>query len=263
MKIFHLFFPLFATIVFACLFVGQGQFQEQHITPSSGYSTAAQSAAQNILQYSQFYTMTPGSAPSNPIGAPQQFEIAGDTPSTVYLGEQMQPVPYSQYQSDPAFTGADSLWIKGARTWAQYAEVPQGSTVSLLLISPTGGSGSLNFVDSDGRIYSHNYLFYPNSLLTFYVDTIGRHMLSFNINGQSSNQVVIDVVATYSQPGTYPEYHPEYNYPWYYSPGYYMPSMPSGEDNNNWNPGRDSKHWNPRWDDKGGNSPGWDNKSPG
>ncbi len=106
----------------------------------------------------------------------------------------MQPVPYSQYQSSPAYTGANSLWIKGSTAWTQYAEVPQGATLSLFAISPTGGSGSLTFVDSDGQIYSHNYIFYPNSLSTFYAGTIGRHTLSFAINGQSSNQVVIDVV---------------------------------------------------------------------
>jgi hypothetical protein len=224
MKIYRLFSALLAIIVIACLFEVQGQFQEQYVTPSSGYSTAAPSAAQNPLQYSQFYTRTTGSAPSNPIGAPQQFEIAGNMPSTVYLGEQMQSVPYSQYLSYPAYTGANSLWIRGATAWTQYAVVPQGATVSLFAISPTGGSGSLTFVDSDGQTYSHNYFFYPNSLLTFYADTIGRHTLSFAINGQASNIVVIDVVGgTYTQPSNNPENYPGY-YPWDYSgyyPGYY------------------------------------------
>jgi hypothetical protein len=284
MKIYRLFSTLLAIIVIACLFGVQGQFQEQYVTPSSGYSTAAQSAAQNPLQYSQFYTMTPGIALSDPIGAPQQFEIAGNMPITVYLGEQMQPVPYSQYQFDPAFTGANSLWIKGATDWAQYAAVPQGATVSLLVVSPTGGSGPLNFLDSDGQIYIHNYFFYPNSLLTFYADKIGRHMLSFAINGQSSNQVVIDVIGTYPQssnyPGIYPEYYPGYYYPQYYYPGYYVPSISHGENNRFWNlnwdhkgrnipgldnksPSWDHKGWNPNWDHKGRNVPGLDNKSPG
>ncbi len=249
---------LLAIIVIVCLFGVQGQFQEQYVTSSSGYSTIAPSTTQNPLQYSQFYTMTE-TAPSNPIGAPQQFEIAGNMPSTVYLGEQMQPVPYSQYQSSPAYTGANFLWIKGATAWTQYAAVPQGATVSLFAISPTGGSGSLTFVDSDGQTYSHNYIFYPNSLLTFYASTIGRHTLSFAINGLSSNQVVIDVVGgTYTQPSNNPWYYPGYypsnyytsgyypsnHYPWDYYPGYYVPSNSPGENN------------------KGGNIPGGDNKSP-
>ena len=283
-KIYRLFSTLLSIIVIAYLFGVQGQFQEQYVTPSSGYSTSTQSAAQNPLQYSQFYTMTPGLALSDPIGAPQQFEIAGNMPSTLYLGEYMQPVPYSQYQFDPSFTGANSLWIKGATDWAQYAVVPQGATVSLLVISPTGGSGSLNFLDSDGQTYSHNYFFYPNSLFTFYADKIGRHMLSFAVNGQSSNQVVIDVIGTYTQssnyPGSYPEYYPGYYYPRDYYPGYYVPSASHGENNKGWNPNRDHKGrntpgldnkspswdhkgWNPNGDHKGRNTPGLDNKSPG
>ena len=139
MKIYKLLSTLLAIIVLTCLFGVQGQFQA---APSTGYSTAASSAAQNLPQYAQFYAMTPGAAPSNPIGVPQRFAIAG-MPSTVYLGEQMQSVSYSQYRSSPAYTGANSLWIKGETAWTQYAVVPQGATVSLFAISSTGGSGSL------------------------------------------------------------------------------------------------------------------------
>ena len=224
-------------MVIACLSGVQGQFQAQYVTPSSGYPIAAPSASQDPLQYAQFYTLAPGPALGNTIGAPQQFEMAG-MPSTVYLGEQMQPVPYSQYQSSPAYTTANSLWIKGATAWTQYAVVPQGATVSLFAISPTGGSGAFTFVDSAGQSYSNNYVFYPNSLLTFYANTIGRHTLSFAINGLSSNQVVINVVGTYTQPSNNPGYYPGYDQGYY--PGYYYP-------------------WR---DHKGRNIPGGDNKSP-
>jgi hypothetical protein len=130
----------------------------------------------------------------------------------------MQSVPYAQYRSSPAYTGANFLWIKGATAWTQYAVAPQGATLSLFAISPIGGSGSLA---SDGQTYSNNYVFYPNSLLTFYAGTIGRHTLSFAINDQSSNQVVIDVVGgTYTQPSNnpknYPGYYPAHYYPWDY-----------------------------------------------
>jgi hypothetical protein len=233
MKIHRIFSTLLALIVIACLFGAQGQFQGQYVTPSSGYSAAAPSSSQNPLQYSQFYTMPSGPAPSSPIGAPQQFEIAGNMPSTLYFGEQMQPVPYAQYRSNPAYIGANSLWIKGATAWTQYAAVPQGAIASLFAISPTGGSGTLNFEDSDGQTYSNNYVFYPNSFLTFYANTIGRHILYFTINGQASNQVVIDVTTgTYTQPSNYlsptnyyPMYYPSDYYPW----GYYAPSTSSGE----------------------------------
>jgi len=222
--------------------------------------------------------MTPGPAPSNPIGAPQQFVVAGNVPSTLYLGEQMYPVPYSQYQSDPVPAGANSLWVKGITNWTQYVAVPQGATVAILAVSSTGGSGTLNYMDSAGQTYSHDYFFYPNSLLTFYAATIGRHLLWFVANGQSSNQVIIDVVGTYAQPSTYPEYYSgyypagylEYYYPWdYYMWHHYpdncMPSKPPCKDHKASNdPAENHPDGNPNMNHKGkdfggdndGNPPG-------
>jgi hypothetical protein len=224
-KIHELFLTLSAIIVMACLFGVQGQFQEQYVAPPSGYSSIASSAAHDPIHFTQFYTIAPGPAPSNPVGAPQQFDIAGNVPSTLYLGEQMYPVPYSQYQSDPVPAGANSLWVKGITNWTQYVAVPQGATVAILAVSPTGGSATLNYMDSAGQTYSHDYFFYPNSLLTFYAATIGRHMLWFVASGQSSNQVIIDVVGSYVQPSIYPEYYSGYYpayYPEYYPENYYL-----------------------------------------
>jgi hypothetical protein len=249
----------------ACLFGVQGQFQEQYVTPPNGYSSIAASAAHDPIHFAQFYTMTPGPAPSNPIGAPQQFEIAGNVPSTLYLGEQMYPVPYSQYQSDPVPAGANSLWIKGIANWTQYVAVPQGATVAILAVSPTGGSGTLNFMDSAGQTYSRDYFFYPNSLLTFYAAAIGRHMLWFVINGQSSNQVIIDVVGTYAQPSTYPEYYLGYYpgdyqeyyypcdlYPWHCYPDYCVPSKPPCKNHKDGNdPDENHPDGNAGWNHKG------------
>jgi hypothetical protein len=200
MKIYKLFSTVLAIVVIAWLFVVQA------------------SATGSPFEYSQFYTMTPGSVPSNAISAPQQIEIAGNIPTHVYLGEQMQSVSYNQYQSYRSYFGGNSLWIKGATAWTQYAVVPQGATVSLLAISSTGGVGSFIL---DGQIYSNSYIFYPNSQLTFYAGTIGRHMLYFAVNGIASNQLVIDVVAgsSYMQPNYYPGY--SYPPPNYY-PGYYL-----------------------------------------
>jgi hypothetical protein len=230
MKINMIFLTTLAVVAISCSFGGQGQFQEQYVTPSAGYSTPAPSTSQSPLQYSQFYTTPFGPAPTNPIGAPQLIDITGYIPSTLYIGEQMQAVPYSQYRSNPAYTGANSLWIKGSTAWTQYALVPLGSTLSLLAISPTGGNGLLTFADSNGQTYNQNYFFYHDSLLSFYASTIGRHTLSFAINGQSSNQVVIDVAAgAYNQPSNYPSYtnypiyYPRYYYPWNYYPLYYYP----------------------------------------
>jgi hypothetical protein len=211
-------------ILLACLPGVQGQYA----TPSSSYSSIMPSGAQDASQYAQFYSMNSGQAPSTHIGSPQQFEISGKMPSTVYFSNQMQPVPYSQYVTNPTYMGANSLWIKGATDWTQYAVVPMGSVVQLLAIAPSSGSGTLSFVDSNGLTYSYNYFFFPNSLLTFYADIPGRHSLSFSINGKVSNQVLIDVTGTYVPNNYLPptNYYPGY-YSGSYSPWDYGNNVPS------------------------------------
>ncbi|MGD0953900.1 MAG: hypothetical protein ABR985_16175 [Methanotrichaceae archaeon] len=128
---------------------------------------------------------------------------------------------YSQYQANANNAVAPSLWIQGATNWTQYAVVPQGSTVTLIAISPASGSGYLNEI-YDGLISNFDQYFYPNSQLTFYADKTGQHTLYFMLNGQPSNQVTIDVTGTSNY--VYPQnYLMPYNYPafWYSAPTYY------------------------------------------
>ncbi len=217
MKMYGLFQALMILILLACLSGVQGQYS----TPTSGYSTAAPvSGAVQTSQYSQFYQMLNGPVPSNHIGVPQQYDIIGNLPSTVLFSNQGQPVSYSQYASSPSFTGASSLWIQGSTSWTQSVVVPQGATVNLLAITPTAGSGYSNFMDADGQTYTYNYYFYPYSLMTFYADKPGRHIISFVVNGMVSNQVIIDVTGTYVPPTDYlpPAYYPGY---YGYYPGYF------------------------------------------
>jgi hypothetical protein len=173
--------------------------------------------------YSQYYSIYNGPATAKHIGAPQQYVI-GVTPTTVYLGSQMQAVPYPQYYA--TYTGGNSLWIQGSTSWTQYAQVPQGSTLSLLALSPTGGEGSLYETYPDGKVIRSDFYFYPTSNIGFYADTPGRHVLSFILAGQPSNQVTIDVVSTYkppvyyAQPAYYSGYSP-YHWDWDYYPYYW------------------------------------------
>jgi hypothetical protein len=90
-------------------------------------------------------------------------------------------------------------------------------------------------------------------------------MLSFAVNGQASNQVVIDVTGTYIQPSNYVSpinYYPGY-YPWDYYPGYYAPSTSSGENDKGGNPGEDRRDRNKQGrDHNGGSWPDLNNASP-
>ena len=192
MRIYRLFTTILAIIVIACLSGVQGQISAPSsiVTPS---------------QYAQYYTMPTVSAPIPHISVPAQTVIAGMTPATIYLGTQQQPVPYAQYLANPSNAVVPSLWIQGVGSWTQYVTVPQGATVPLIAVSPTGGNGYLGEI-INGMTYNSNYYFYPNSQLTFYADTIGQHTLSVSINGQSSNQVTINVIAN-APPQKYLTYH--------------------------------------------------------
>ena len=115
-----------------------------------------------------------------------------------------------------------------SRELSTYVEVPQGAEVTLIAVSPNGAGGYLSEILNGQRITP---AFTPilNSMLTFYADTIGQHTLSVNVNGQSSNQVTINVIA-YVPPQCYPtlyNYYGQYNYygPYdYLTPNYYLQS---------------------------------------
>jgi hypothetical protein len=124
MKLRRICSALLALILLACLSGVDGQYS----TPTSGYSAAAPSASQNNAQYSQYYTMNTGPAPNIHISVPLQYNNTGNMPTTVYFSNQMQPIPFSMYKSSPTYSENDSLWIKGATDWSQYAAVPVGQT---------------------------------------------------------------------------------------------------------------------------------------
>lgn len=165
------------------------------------------------MKFSQYYSINKAFGSKKHIEAPKKHEIKNEIPKTVYFSYQMQAVPYTQYKTYSAYTGGNSLWIQGATSWTQYAQVPQGSSLSLLATSTAGGNGYLYEIDPSGILSKNNFYFFPGSnQIGFYADTIGQHILLFIINGQISNSIVIDVTP----------YTPSYQYP---AP---IPSYPQG-----------------------------------
>jgi hypothetical protein len=147
------------------------------------------------LRFSQYFSINKGSASKRHIEAPKRHEIKNEIPTTVYFSYEMQAVPYTQYKTYSTYTGGNSLWVQGATSWTQYAQVPQGSSLSLLATSSIGGNGYLYEIDPNGILSKNSfYFFLGNSQISFYADTVGQHILLFIINGQISNSVVIDVV---------------------------------------------------------------------
>lgn len=160
-------------------------------TVSGAYSAKSKTVSS---LYSQYYQASSGTAPSEHITTPEQFDMAGNTPTTVYFSDQMQAIPYSQYQTYATYIGGNSLWIRGATSWIQYAQVPQGASLSLISIASTSGNGYLYEIYPDGQLIKKSLNFYPYNQMSFHADAVGQHILLFAIGNQVSNAVVIDVV---------------------------------------------------------------------
>ncbi len=161
--------------------------------------------------FSQYYLINKGpdsKKSKKHIDAPKKHEIKNEIPTTVYFSYQMQAVPYAQYKTYPAYSGGNSLWIQGTTSWTQYAEVPQGSSLSLLTVSATGGNGYLYEINPSGILSTNGFYFYPGyNQIDFYADSIGQHILLFVIDDQVSNSIVINVepyTPTYILPYQYP-----------------------------------------------------------
>ncbi len=155
-------------------------------------------------KFSQYYSISKGSSSKKHIDIPKKHEMTSEMPTTVYFSYQMQAVPYDQYKTYSTYTGGNSLWIQGPSSWTQYAQVPQGSSLSLLAISSSGGNGYLYEIGPNGMLSKNSFYFYPgNSQINFNAEAVGQHILLFIIGAQVSNSVVIDVIP-YTTPQTSP-----------------------------------------------------------
>jgi len=210
--------PIIGILILVSLFGVQAADQTSSISQTTSHiantgtsSIVNQQISQaTFSQFSDYYTKPSGSKSKTHIEAPKQ-EMKGETPATIYFGHQMQSVPYTQYQTYATYTGGNSLWIQGAASWTQYAQVPQGSSLSLLATTSMGGNGYLYEIDPNGILSKNSFNFFPgNSQIGFYADTIGQHILLFVIGGQVSNSIVIDVTSYYppSNPQPVPAYPP-------------------------------------------------------
>lgn len=174
-----------------------GQLSDQSAAQTSGQSSgqlSSPASSQISLQkFSQYYSSTT-QAPEDQLTAPAEIELEDVQPATLYFGVTQKAVPYTQYQSYALSTGGISLWISGSSSWTQYAVVPLGSSLKMVATSPSAGYGTLYEIYPDGSLDVNGYYFYPYNKIGFYADEVGQHQLFFNIGGQPSNVIVIDVV---------------------------------------------------------------------
>ncbi|MGB5101223.1 MAG: cupredoxin family copper-binding protein [Methanothrix sp.] len=170
-----------------------GQSLAQVSSQVSGQALDQASSQVALQKFSQYYRST-SEAPEDQLTAPAKIDLKEVEPAMLYFGSTQKAVPYAQYQTYALSTGTNSLWISGASSWTQYAMVPLGSMLTMITTSPAGGYGYLYEIYPDGNLDMNSYYFNPYNQIGFYADEVGQHQLFFNINGQPSNVIVIDVV---------------------------------------------------------------------
>jgi len=157
---------------------------------SQGYSENTFSA------FREYYATSGTPVVGGIISTPIKFDIAQKTPTTIYYGVG-QALPYTQYMSSvPSKT--NDLWVQGATSWSQYVVSPVGTWLQLVANAPVGGSaGFYEIVQTDTTATKYStYQFYPGyNTMNFNADQVGRHLLSFVVNNQPSNVVIVDVFA--------------------------------------------------------------------
>ena len=171
----------------------QGQLLGQVSGQAIGLDSSTASSQVALQKFSKYYRST-SEAPGDQLTAPTKIDLKEVQPAMLYFGSTQKAVSYAQYQTYALSTGINSLWISGASSWTQYAMVPLGSMLNMITTSPASGQGYLYEIYPDGNLDMNSYYFYPYNQIGFYADKVGQHQLFFNIAGQPSNVIVIDVV---------------------------------------------------------------------
>ena len=165
-----------------------------YTTGGSFYSQAYGSTT--FSPYTEYYVTSGTPVVDGIVSNPTKFDIAQETPSSVYYGAGVG-LPYTQYASTvPSKT--NDLWIQGATNWTQYVVSPVGTWLQLIAYAPVEGpAGFYEMIQTDAtsskyKTYEFNQGY---NTMNFNADQVGRHMLYFVVNNQPSNVVVVDVFA--------------------------------------------------------------------
>jgi hypothetical protein len=151
-----------------------------------GGSEAASS--EDMSQYQDFYDNNG----NNQVDAgPAQYMVSGSEPESLVVGSQSNAF-------DQSSVPMNSYWIQGSTKWTQYIKCPMYARFKLLAYTE-GGIATVREDYPDGTQMKKDFQFYPGyTRQTFTADAVGRHVIGFEINGQMSNAVVVDVVAAES-----------------------------------------------------------------
>ncbi|HWQ20109.1 MAG TPA: hypothetical protein VN455_10065 [Methanotrichaceae archaeon] len=144
-----------------------------------------------VSQYQQYYD---AGGSDQPGGGPIQFMVSGSEPESLVVNGKSTSF-------DPNNMPMNSYWIQGTSSWTQYIKCPMYARFKLLAYTQ-GGTATVREDYPDGTQVKKDFQFYPGyTRQTFTADAVGKHVIGFEINGQMSNAVIVDVTAEGDQDG--------------------------------------------------------------
>jgi len=171
------------------------------ISPSGvlGASAVETSYQSYESYYSEFYSSTGTQIVGGIISTPSSTSLNGKIPESVYLAPGMA-ISYAQYTSSAAAARSSELWISGQSDWSRYVACPVGTWLQLLAYAPASGAADVYEIVGS-QLQHRQYQFSSGyNTMSYQADQLGRHILLFVSNNQSSNAIIVDVLAASSQP---------------------------------------------------------------
>jgi hypothetical protein len=157
--------------------------------PKSGEILAMVGGSEPASSYQQYYDAG-GSDQSG--GGTIQYMVSGSEPESLVVNGESTSF-------DPNNVPMNSYWIQGTSSWTQYIKCPLYARFKLLAYTQ-GGRATVREDYPDGNQVKQDFQFYPGyTRQTFTADAVGRHVIGFEIGGQMSNAVIVDVVPQGSQ----------------------------------------------------------------
>jgi hypothetical protein len=185
-----------------------GAFSQASASASSGFfvptdqynasefeiNTSYQSS---VSYYSEFYSSIETPVVGGIVSTPSSVSLIGKTPASVYLAPGMV-VSYAQYSSSIASLKSNELWISGQTDWSRYVACPVGTWLQLLAYSPAAGAADVYEIVGN-QLQHRQYQFSSGyNSMSYQADQAGRHVLLFVSGNQSSNAIIVDVLAASS-----------------------------------------------------------------
>jgi hypothetical protein len=177
------------SVVLLVIGIGLAAGGDDGAMPKPGEILAMVGGSEPASSYQQYYD-SGGIDQSG--GGTIHYMVSGSEPESLVVNGESTSF-------DPNNVPMNSYWIQGTSSWTQYIKCPLYARFKLLAYTQ-GGQATVREDYPDGHQVKQDFQFYPGyTRQTFTADAVGRHVIGFEIGGQMSNAVIVDVEPAGSQ----------------------------------------------------------------